>query len=79
MGFFTSIPSINDPQLPTYISQKFEILKIKINNFITNGITINVLLPLINGIFLGIGEILARDIYTQYISSTVVKRRISKY
>jgi hypothetical protein len=79
MGFFNSTPSIYVSKIGANISKTFEYIKIKFNAFITNGITINFLLPLINGIFLGFGEILAKDVYFKYIAAPVVQRKVSKY
>lgn len=79
MGFFNSKPSVYTSQVITYINNTFEFVKVQFNNFITNGITINFLLPLINGVFLGFGEILAKDVYFKYLAAPVVKRRVSKY
>lgn len=79
MGFFSQFQSFNISQIQNYVNVKIELLKKKVNSFITSSITINLILPLINGIFLGIGEILAKDIYSKYICTTVVKRKVSKY
>ncbi|KAL6936520.1 hypothetical protein ACO0R3_000117 [Hanseniaspora guilliermondii] len=79
MGFFNSKPSAYTSQVKTYVDNTFEFIKVQFTNFITNGITINFLLPLINGVFLGFGEILAKDVYFKYIAAPVVKRRVSKY
>ncbi|XBW38516.1 hypothetical protein QEN19_004105 [Hanseniaspora menglaensis] len=79
MGFFPQLSFITIPKLPDSITVKIEILKQKITKFITSGITVNLLLPLINGIFLGLGEILAKEFYFSYVGKAIVQRRVSKY
>lgn len=79
MGFYNATPSIYISQVGTYISDSIEYIKVKFNAFITHGLTINFLLPLINGVFLGFGEILAKDVYFKYIAAPVVQRKVSKY